>query len=68
MIDGIIQVNDDNIDDILDTTYEIMLMFCNGVKVFSFVFTHSIRMYAMSTVSRICVLLSFWRSWRSRCI
>ncbi|CBK25165.2 uncharacterized protein [Blastocystis hominis] len=30
MIDGIIQVNDDNIDDVLDTTYEIMLMFCNG--------------------------------------
>lgn len=68
MIDGIIQVNDDNIDDILDTTYEIMLMFCNGVKVFSFVFTHSIRTCATSIVSRICVLLSFWRSWRSLCI
>ena len=35
MIDGVIQVDDDNIDDILDTTYEIVLMFCNFVVIAS---------------------------------
>lgn len=31
MVDGIIQVTDINYDDIMDTTYEIVLMFCAGV-------------------------------------
>lgn len=32
MVDGIVQVTDSNIDDILDATYEVMLMFCAPVR------------------------------------
>ena len=31
MDNGIIQVTDSNIDDILDSTYEILLIFCEKV-------------------------------------
>ena len=31
MDNGIVQVTDDNIDDILDSTYEILLIFCEKV-------------------------------------
>ena len=31
MDDGIVQVTDNNIDDILDSTYEILLIFCEKV-------------------------------------
>ena len=68
MIDGIIQVNDDNIDDVLDTTYEIMLMFCNGVGLRFSCLMHSMRMRVLIIASRMCALHSFWQSWRSRCI
>ena len=33
MVDGIVQVTDINYDDILDATYEIVLMFCAPVFV-----------------------------------
>ena len=33
MEDGIVQVDDENIDDVLDSTYKVLLLFCIPVRV-----------------------------------
>ena len=33
MKDGLIQVTDDNLDDILDSTFDILIVFCDKVVI-----------------------------------
>ena len=66
MDDGIIQVTESNIDDILDSTYEILLIFCEKVNSVVFLLMNRIIPNAKDIDLMQSVLLSYWQVWKSR--